>query len=299
MPTSSRICTALPALPHSAGYLLDQVERRGREFAGASQSAVAAGPGSGAPAPSTALPSLSYVDGILWLAMLLADGLAHAHGQGIVHRDLKPANILLTDRGQPMLLDFNLSEDDKLHQSAAAARVGGTLPYMAPEQLSAFLDGKRHGDERSDIYSLGIILYELLTARYVVENRDDSIQNLLRELIGGRGRPPSLRQWNPAVSPGAESIVHHCLELEPSRRYQSVHALSDDLHLYLTHRPLTHAAEPSRWERVPKWKRRRPRLSSSLAQARWPQCSCWPSLLRFNCGFATWQNCRPSSRQSN
>src|SRR5262249_45532420 len=78
----------------------------------------------------------SYVDSILWIGERLADGLAHAHERGILHRDLKPANVLLTDDGQPMLLDFNLSAD--LKGGLCRARVGGTLPYMAPEHLAAF-----------------------------------------------------------------------------------------------------------------------------------------------------------------
>src|SRR5439155_9925527 len=108
---------------------------------------------------------LTYVDAILWIVGRLAEGLAHAHDRGILHRDLKPANVLLTDDGQPMLLDFNLSEDCKLRGHAAAARVGGTLPYMSPEQLAAFSDRGRVVDARSDLYSLGLILYELLAGR--------------------------------------------------------------------------------------------------------------------------------------
>src|SRR4029077_10613838 len=92
--------------------------------------------------PSTAilekLKTLSHVEAVLWMAARLADGLAHAHERGILHRDLKPANILLTDEGQPMLLDFNLSADTKTQASAAAASMGGTLPYMSPEHLEAF-----------------------------------------------------------------------------------------------------------------------------------------------------------------
>ena len=255
----------LPTLPASARYLMDQVDSTAREWPVAAPEALVGSAGRGAAALSTALANLSYVDGIFWIAMLVADALAYAHGQGIVHRDLKPANILLTDRGQPVLLDFDLSEDDKLHQSAAAARVGGTLPYMAPEQLAAFLDETRHGDERSDIYSLGIILYELLTARFVVERKSDTNETLLHKLIAERRRPPPLRQWNRAVSPGAESIVHHCLEPEPSRRYQSARQLYVDLQLYLAHRPLLHAPEPSWWKRTRKWWRRHPRLSAALS----------------------------------
>src|SRR5207249_6846654 len=100
------------------------------------------------------LEGLSYVEAVVWLGCCLADGLAHAHERGILHRDLKPANILLTDEGQPMLLDFNLAEDTKVRGSASAAYVGGTIPYMAPEQLAAFRGRKIAVDERSDLFAL-------------------------------------------------------------------------------------------------------------------------------------------------
>src|SRR5262249_20105309 len=106
------------------------------------------------------LEGRSYVQAVLWLGARLADGLAHAHERGILHRDLKPANVLLTEDGQPLLLDFNLSEDTKLSAGAPAAFIGGTLPYMAPEHLTAFLDRTHGVDARSDLYSLGVILYE-------------------------------------------------------------------------------------------------------------------------------------------
>ena len=78
------------------------------------------------------LAELSHVNASLWIVERLADGLAHAHQRGILHSDLKPANILITDEGQPMLLDFNVSVDAKLPPELRAARVGGTLPYMRP-----------------------------------------------------------------------------------------------------------------------------------------------------------------------
>src|SRR5207244_267370 len=91
-----------------------------------------------APLPSSTvildlLGRLSYADAVLWLGTRLADALAHAHDQRIVHRDLKPANVLLTDEGEPMLLDFNLATDTTLSGLAEVARLGGTLPYMPPE----------------------------------------------------------------------------------------------------------------------------------------------------------------------
>src|SRR6185312_1750904 len=113
------------------------------------------------------LEGLSYVEAVLWLGEQIADGLAHAHERGILHRDLKPANVLLTDDGRPMLLDFNLAEDVKARGGAERASVGGTLPYMAPEHIEAFSKtGPWTLDGRCDLFSLGVILYELLTGRH-------------------------------------------------------------------------------------------------------------------------------------
>jgi len=253
----------LPALPDSGQFLLDRIEARRREGMGPCGGRAAGSTGSEPSSPRAPLESLTYVEGILWLAERLADGLAHAHGRGIVHRDLKPANILLTDDGQPMLLDFNLSQDTKLHRSPAAARIGGTLPYLAPEQLAAFQNGSDLGDERSDLDSFGIILHELLTGRHPFIRLHGSLEEVLRDLYADRRRLPEVRRWNPTVSPGAESIVRHCLEPQPSRRYQTARELHEDLRRQLEHRPLKYAPEPSLGERARKWTRRHPRLSAS------------------------------------
>lgn len=212
------------------------------------------------------LEGLSYVKAVLWTAARLADGLAHAHERGILHRDLKPANILLTDEGQPMLLDFNLSEDSKVRTGAVAA-VGGTLPYMAPEHLDA-LRGGASPDARSDLYSLGVILYELLTARRPFASPEGPPGAVLGRMIQARlGPPPGLHHLNKAVTPAVESIVRHLLEPDPGRRYQTAHELHEDLERHLADRPLRHAPEPSPRERIGKWARRHPVLSSSTSIA--------------------------------
>jgi serine/threonine protein kinase/Flp pilus assembly protein TadD len=212
------------------------------------------------------LEQFTYAHAVLWLGARLADGLAHAHERGILHRDLKPANILLTDEGQPMLLDFNLSEDAKARDSAAGALIGGTLPYMAPEHLDAFRGADRPVDARSDLYSLGIILFELLTRRPPFAGPRGPLNEAIPRMIAERlEAPPQLRPWNKAVSPAVESIVRHCLEPDPAQRYQTAQELREDLERHLDNRPLKFAPDPSPWQRVQKWRRRHPRVTAAVA----------------------------------
>ena len=218
--------------------------------------------------PLNALDRGTYVEAILSFAIQIAEGLAFAHDRGIVHRDLKPANILLSDDGRPMLLDFNLSQDAKLGSSATIAYVGGTLPYMAPEQLQAFRDRRQSGDARSDIYSLGLILYELLTGRSMNQSPAGRLPLVLDQFIRlHQTAPPRLRPANSAVTPALESVVQHCLEPDPAKRYQSAHQLLEDLVRQRSNLPLKFAPEPSLAERVQKWSRRHPRLSSAYTIA--------------------------------
>jgi serine/threonine protein kinase/Tfp pilus assembly protein PilF len=214
------------------------------------------------------LESLSYVDAVLWIVARLGEGLAHAHERGIVHRDLKPANVLLADEGQPMLLDFNMAEDSRLRARASAALVGGTLPYMSPEQFEAYRGVSVPVDARSDLYSLGIILYELLTRRHPFPVHKGPAKKVLLAMREDRLQPPPrVRVWNPAVSPAVESIVRHCLQPDPARRYQSARELTEDLRRQMEHLPLKYAPEPSLRERVQKWVRRHPRLTSTSTVA--------------------------------
>jgi serine/threonine protein kinase/lipoprotein NlpI len=210
------------------------------------------------------LRGLAYVPAVLWVAARVAHGLAHAHERGILHRDLKPANILFADDSEPVLLDFNLAADTRAGVGAAVALVGGTLPYMAPEQLKAFQDGRAAVDARSDVYALGVILYELLTGAQPFPVRTGSVDAILPTMIADRlGPAPDIRRAQPAVSPAVASIVSHCLEPDAGLRYQLARELQEDLQRQLDDLPLSHAPEPSLRERLGKWTRRHPRLTSS------------------------------------
>src|SRR5262249_30733938 len=117
--------------------------------------------------PITLLRGYSYVQAVIWTVAQLAEGLHHAHQRGILHRDIKPSNILISAEGQPLLLDFNVSQD--AGGDAAQAVLGGTVAYAAPEHLRALLlrtpEALGQVDRRSDIYALGLVLTEMLIGR--------------------------------------------------------------------------------------------------------------------------------------
>jgi serine/threonine protein kinase/lipoprotein NlpI len=214
------------------------------------------------------LRELGYVPAVIWLMTRVVDGLAHAHERGILHRDLKPANILFADDGEPILLDFNLALDTRAEVGAVVALVGGTLPYMAPEQLKAFQQDEAAADARSDVYALGVVLYELLSGQLPFPARTGKLDQVLPEMIADRTGPiPDVRRANPAVSQAVASIVRHCLRPDPRERYQSARELHEDLRRQLDDLPLCHAPEPSYRERLGKWARRHPRLTSSTTVA--------------------------------
>jgi serine/threonine protein kinase/tetratricopeptide (TPR) repeat protein len=220
------------------------------------------------------LERLSYVESIVWLGCCLADGLAHAHERGILHRDLKPANVLLTDEGQPMLLDFNLSEDVKLRTSVSVAVVGGTIPYMAPEQLRAFSGSPTQVDSRADIFALGIILYQLLAGRSPFPPpaqdapagpSDTDMDVFVAGVLQSRISPPiPIDRYNRSVTPAVWSILRRCLDADPDLRYQDARQLQEDLQRQLDNEPLRHAPDPSLGERIRKRFRRSPKLLSRL-----------------------------------
>jgi serine/threonine protein kinase/tetratricopeptide (TPR) repeat protein len=216
----------------------------------------------------------TYVQASAWIAARLAEGLEHAHERGLLHRDLKPSNILIAADGTPMLLDFNLSAETGRIGPADGekAMLGGTLPYMSPEHLDAFNpEGTTHPeavDERSDLYSLGLIFYEMLAGQHPFPDPMPGARmaEVLRQLTEERlrGARP-IRHYNPQVPWSLESILAKCLHPDPDRRYATAGDLAEDLRLFLDDMPLKHAPEPSLRERFRKWARRHPRASSATS----------------------------------
>ncbi len=183
---------------------------------------------------------------VCWLGARLAEALDHAHGRGVLHRDVKPANVLLTAEGAPRLADFNISYGSKLDGANPSAFFGGSLAYMSPEQLEAFNPAHARGpgelDGRADLYSLCIILWELLAGRrpFPEESLRGDWGGMLIKMTERRraGVNPAEAAPLPAhLPPGLRDVLLAGLAPDPARRPPTGAALARDLELCL--RPRT------------------------------------------------------------
>ncbi len=191
----------------------------------------------------------SYFQRVARVALQAAEALDYAHTQGILHRDIKPSNLLLDAIGVVWITDFGLAKhagDDVTH----AGDVVGTLRYMAPERF--------HGqaDARSDIYSLGLTLYELCTLQHAFPAEDRA--ELLRQLSGAPVVPP--RRIDPAIPRDLETVILKAIARDPGARYQHARELAEDLRLFLSDRPVR-SRRSSAAERLFRWCRRNPALA--------------------------------------
>jgi WD40 repeat protein/serine/threonine protein kinase len=177
-----------------------------------------------------------------------AEALEHAHQLGIVHRDVKPGNLMIDGQGKVWVTDFGLARTGTDAGLTLTGDLLGTLRYMSPEQALA-----RHAvvDQRSDVYSLGATLYELLTSEPAFPGTDR--QELLRQIAFEEPRPP--RRLNPSLPVELETIVLKAMAKDPAERYGTAHELADDLRRFLRDEPIR-ARRPSLVQRCRKWTRR-------------------------------------------
>ncbi|RMH19099.1 MAG: serine/threonine protein kinase [Acidobacteria bacterium] len=170
---------------------------------------------------------------VLETFVALCDAVAHAHRRGVLHRDLKPANVLVTAGGQPKVLDFGIAcasqaagEDQA--RITATGQVLGSVAYMSPEQLQDC----RRATERSDVYSLGVILYRMLSGRLPFEAAGRSLVEQAAAVIEG-GAPPPLSLHDRALGGDLETVVATAMAKRPSERYASADDLALDVRRYL------------------------------------------------------------------
>lgn len=180
--------------------------------------------------------SRPYIRHIVELMLQVTDATVALHEAGVVHRDIKPGNMMLTPDGQhAVLMDLGLAqmEDDQSKNVTKTRQFVGTLRYASPEQILS----ASSVDQRSDVYSLGASLWELLTLNPLFGMHDDSTTLELMQRIE-YSDPESIRSYNPAASKDLDAIVSKCLEKRPENRYQSAAELREDLTRYLHHEPV-------------------------------------------------------------
>jgi tetratricopeptide (TPR) repeat protein len=248
------------AMQFIEGHSLAEVIADLRAGDGASQHPTAAD-GSTPTGPAAALStersarSPAYCRAVARVGVQAAEALEHAHQVGIVHRDIKPANLLLDAAAQVWVTDFGLARCRTAPELTPAGDAVGTLRYMSPEQAL----GKRGlVDHRSDVYGLGVTLYELLTLEPAHAGTDR--EELLRQIAQEEPRP--LRRLNPAVPVELETVVLKAMAREPAARYATAGELADDLRRFLEDQPIR-AVRPGLAARGRRWLRRHRGLAAA------------------------------------
>jgi serine/threonine protein kinase/tetratricopeptide (TPR) repeat protein len=220
-----------------------------------------------APPPSVVLPGQApgssatdsagrYARSVALVGVQVAEALDYAHRQGILHRDVKPSNLLLDGQGTVWVADFGLAKAADSDDLTHTGDIVGTVRYMAPERFEGRCDA------RSDVYALGLTLYELLARRPAFDGSDRA--ELIRRVT--HEEPPRLRALDPTIPRDLETVVHKAIEREPSRRYPDAQALAADLRRFVEGRPIK-ARRVSAPEHAWRWCRRNPAVAVLAAAA--------------------------------
>lgn len=172
----------------------------------------------------------SFEESCLRIIRQVADALEHAHRCGVVHRDVKPSNVMVTASGRAMLLDFGLAWSGSAQRVTGSGSHMGSLPYMAPEVLRA---DSRAATSRSDVYGLGVSLFELLTLRHAFEGTEQQVRTQILE-----GATPSSRRLNRSLSRDASVVCATAMAAEPERRYARAADFARDVDNVLDGRPI-------------------------------------------------------------
>lgn len=213
--------------------------------------------------------SFASREGVIEITKKIAEGLGYAHQRGIVHGDLKPANILISDDGEPIILDFHLGRSVA---GNIGSLVGGTIPYMPPEQLRNFENEYSEPTPQYDIYAAGALIYELLTGKPPFT---DSIGNCkdLSEIANRKAVAFQVADHKDnRVEPDLAAIIEKCLSPHPSARFQNGTELAAELRRCLNYQPLKQTSRGSFSNRVAKWAKRHPRISSASAVFSFAAC---------------------------
>lgn len=197
-----------------------------------------------------------WIDAACWVVARIADALSHVHAQGVVHRDVKPKNILLARDGRVLLFDFGVARVDTEASMTMSGEFVGTPFYVSPEQLDPPAEGV---DERTDIYSLGVTLYELLTLEVPFDG--ESPEQIFRRIV--QREPKPIRRLNPQVPRDLETVCRMAMAKEHGRRYQSTADFAADLRRFLAFKPVfARALGPL--GRLALWVRRKPTTAALL-----------------------------------
>ncbi len=197
-------------------------------------------------------PDRQFYRSIARIGVQVAEALEYANRQGILHRDIKPSNLLLDNHGNVWVADFGLAKTAEADDLTHSGDIVGTIRYMAPERFSG------HCDARSDVYSLGLTLYELVALRpaYEASDRHRLMERVLHE------EPERLKKLAPGVPRDLETIVAKATARDPALRYATAAALADDLRRFIEDRPIR-ARRVSPVERLARWCRRNPWLAAA------------------------------------